>query len=146
MPVQGLPPNVSRTYTTLAELGDVPLTTLYHRAYGRRSKEQKARSQQYLILSKEKAQVSEAELGSGLENRHPELKSRRVRAVDWNRHEDNIYYKATHWSEVIGKILQDLAFLLEDVNNMDETGLISESFIDSYGSILIVSSKQQPTI
>jgi len=146
VPVQGLPPNVPRTYTTLAEQGDVPLTTLYHRAYGRRSKEQKAQSQQYLTLSEEKAQASAEELGSGLENRHPELKPRRVRAVDWNRHEDNIYYKATHWFEVIGKILQDPAFLPEDVYNMDETGVISKSFIDSYGSILRVGNQQQPAI
>ena len=27
------------------------------------------------------------------ENRHPELKARRVKALDWNRHEKNIYHK-----------------------------------------------------
>ena len=30
-----------------------------------------------------------------LENRHPELKARRVKALDWNRHEKNIYEKIT---------------------------------------------------
>ncbi|EMC97277.1 hypothetical protein BAUCODRAFT_87975, partial [Baudoinia panamericana UAMH 10762] len=31
-----------------------------------------------------------------LENRHPNLKARRVRALDWNRHENNISAKVTH--------------------------------------------------
>jgi len=39
-----------------------------------------------------------------LENRHPELQARRVSALDWDRHEKNIYGKVTHWFEVIGKI------------------------------------------
>ncbi|KAF1828332.1 hypothetical protein BDW02DRAFT_468859, partial [Decorospora gaudefroyi] len=30
------------------------------------------------------------------QKRHPELKSRRVKAVDWQRHEKNIYPKITH--------------------------------------------------
>jgi hypothetical protein len=51
----GLPPDVPRTYAALAERGDVPLSTLHHRAHGRRSKEQKAQSQQYLTPSEEKA-------------------------------------------------------------------------------------------
>jgi len=40
-----------------------------------------------------------------LENRHPELKARRVRALDWDRHEKNTYEKITHWFQVIGKVL-----------------------------------------
>ena len=51
---QALPPDGPRTYAALAEQGDVPLSTL-HRAHGRRSKEQKAQSQQYLTPSEEKA-------------------------------------------------------------------------------------------
>lgn len=35
--VQGVSPDVPRTYAALAERGDVPLTTLHHRAHGRRS-------------------------------------------------------------------------------------------------------------
>jgi hypothetical protein len=42
-----------------------------------------------------------------LENRHPELKARRLKALDWNRHEKNTYEKITHWFEVIGPVLQD---------------------------------------
>ncbi|KAK6411581.1 hypothetical protein LTR95_018070 [Oleoguttula sp. CCFEE 5521] len=38
-----------------------------------------------------------------LKHRHPELKARRVKALDWNRHERNIYAKITDWFEVIGK-------------------------------------------
>jgi len=38
-----------------------------------------------------------------LEKRHPELKTRRVKPLDWNRHEKNTYEKITHWFEVIGK-------------------------------------------
>src|SRR5579871_2734109 len=39
------------------------------------------------------------------EKRHPELKARRNRALDWDRYK--IYDKVVHWFEVIGKILQD---------------------------------------
>jgi hypothetical protein len=60
----------------------------------------------------------------GFERRHPALKSRRVRAIDWKQHENNIYDKITHWFEVIGKVLQDPAIVLENVYNMDETGVM----------------------
>ena len=58
------------------------------------------------------------------EKRNPELEARRVRAIDWKRHENNIYMKITHWFEVIGKVLQDPAILRENVYNMDETGVM----------------------
>jgi hypothetical protein len=54
---QDLPLDVRRTYAALAEHGDVALSTLHHRARGRRSKGQKAQSQQYLYPSEEKAVV-----------------------------------------------------------------------------------------
>jgi len=54
---QGLLPDVRRTYAALAERGDVPLSTLYHRDKGRRSKEEKAKSQQHLNPEEEKALV-----------------------------------------------------------------------------------------
>jgi hypothetical protein len=56
--------------------------------------------------------------------RNSELNPRKVRAVDWNRHDNNIYDKTTHWFKVIGKVLQDPAVLPENVYNMDETGVI----------------------
>ncbi len=58
------------------------------------------------------------------EKRHPELRPQRVSAVDWKLHGDNIYDKITHWFEVIGKVLQDPDMLLENVYNMNETGVI----------------------
>ena len=59
-----------------------------------------------------------------LECRHPELKARRVRALDWNRHEKNIYTKITHWFEVIKNVVQDPNIMAENVYNMEETGVM----------------------
>jgi len=56
--------------------------------------------------------------------RHPELKAKRIRSIDWKRHEIHIYDKVTEWFEVIGKVLQDPAILPENVYNMDETGVM----------------------
>jgi len=56
MLAQGLRPGMRRTYAALAEYGEVPLSTL-HRARGRRSREEKDQSQQYLTPSEEKAVV-----------------------------------------------------------------------------------------
>ncbi|KAF1947026.1 hypothetical protein EJ02DRAFT_335016, partial [Clathrospora elynae] len=39
------------------------------------------------------------------ERRNPELKAKRVRAIDWKRHENNIYNKIVERFEVIGKAL-----------------------------------------
>jgi hypothetical protein len=47
------------------------------------------------------------------QKRHPALKSRRVRAMAWERHENNIYNKIIHWFEVIGKVLEDPAIQLK---------------------------------
>jgi hypothetical protein len=38
----------------------------------------------------------------GFEIRYPEKHARKVKAVDWNRHEKNTYWKMAHWFEVIG--------------------------------------------
>jgi hypothetical protein len=56
--------------------------------------------------------------------RHPELKPKKVKALDWNRHDKNIYDKITHWFDVIGKELHDPVILPENVYNMDETGIM----------------------
>jgi hypothetical protein len=72
-----------------------------------------------------------------LENRHPELKARKVRALDWNRHEKNTYEKITDWFEVIRKVLQDPAVLLEIVYNMDETGVM----LSMPGSVKVLVGK-----
>jgi hypothetical protein len=47
-----------------------------------------------------------------------------VRALDWNRHDKNIYPKITHWFEVIGEVLRDPEILVGNVYNMDETGVM----------------------
>ena len=56
--------------------------------------------------------------------RHPALKARRVKAVDWKRHDHNIYDKTKDWFDIIGKELQAPTILQENVYNMDETGTL----------------------
>jgi hypothetical protein len=56
--------------------------------------------------------------------RHPELRARRVRSIDWKRHEIHIYSKVTEWFDVIRRVLQDPAIRPENVYNMDETGVM----------------------
>ncbi|OCK75705.1 hypothetical protein K432DRAFT_259657, partial [Lepidopterella palustris CBS 459.81] len=45
------------TYVALSKRAEVPYSTMYHRAHRRRSIEDKAKSQQYLTPSEEKALV-----------------------------------------------------------------------------------------
>ena len=71
---------------------------------------------------------------------HPELKARRVRAVDWKCHEVNIRDKITHWFEVIGNVLQDRNILRENVYNMDETGVM----LSMLGSVKVLVGKDEP--
>jgi len=166
-----------RTWAALSELGDVPLHTLYYRAHGRASREEKAQRQQYLTVEEEKALVTFLLLMSSLgqpvrikyipslafslarrrstpnkpikppgknwarafEKRQPEVKARRVRSIDWNRHEKFIYSKITEWFEVIGKVLQDptTTILPENVYNMDETGVM----LSMLGSVKVLVGK-----
>jgi len=72
-----------------------------------------------------------------LEKRHSVLQARRVRPLDWNRHEENTYKKITHWFEVIGKVLQDPVILAENVYNMDETGVM----LSMPGSVKVLVGK-----
>jgi hypothetical protein len=159
---EGLLPSESRIYDARLKRSGVPLSTLYYRVQGRRSKEQKAQSQQYLTLFEEKALEKYlkgiSDLGNpvqikfipslafiiarqrsttkkpinppgknwaqGFVRRHPALKSRRVRAIDWKHHKNNIYDKIIHWFDVIGKVLQDPAIWPENIYNIDETGVM----------------------
>jgi len=41
-----------------------------------------------------------------LEKRHLELKAKRVKALDWDRHEKNIYPNIGGWFESIGNVLE----------------------------------------
>ncbi len=171
-------PEEPRTYDTISKRSKVPPSTLHHRAHGRRSKEQKAQSQQYLTPSEEKALEKVLKLISDLGNpvrikflhslafsiarqrfttgkaikppgknwaqgfskRHPVLKLKRVRAIDWKRHETNVYEKIIHWFEVIGKVVQDPAILPENVYNMDETGVI----LCMLGYVKVIVGKDDP--
>ena len=76
----------------------------------------------------------------GFQKRHPSLKSRRVRAMDWKRHENNIYDKIIYWFKVIENVLQDPAILPENVYNMDETGVM----LCMLGSVKVLISKDDP--
>ncbi|EUC27166.1 hypothetical protein COCCADRAFT_112407, partial [Bipolaris zeicola 26-R-13] len=67
------------------------------------------------------------------EKRHKELKARKVRAIDWNRHENDIYSKIAKWFEVMEKVLQGPATLSENVYNMDETGVMLHGMQHSCG-------------
>lgn len=60
----------------------------------------------------------------GFYKRNSELKPRRVKAMDWKRHDHNIYGKMTNWFNMIGPELADPAILPENVYNMDETGIL----------------------
>ena len=162
MLAQVLPAGVPETYAVRLEYGKVPISTLIHRNHGRRSREEQAQSQQYLIREEEKGLVKFLLLMSNLgqlvrikfisslafsvagqrstenkptkppgknwpqafEKRHPKLKARRVRSIDWKRHGNNIYEKIREWFDSIGNVLQDPAILPENVYNMDETGVM----------------------
>jgi hypothetical protein len=56
--------------------------------------------------------------------RHPQLKARRLRAIDWKRDDRQIEEKVRHWFAVISRELADPAILQENVYNMDETGVL----------------------
>jgi hypothetical protein len=167
-----------RTYDAISKSSNVPLTTLHHRARGRRPKKEKDQSQQYLTPSEEKGLERYIKLMSdlgihvrikflpslafniarqrsiteksikppgknwpqGFQKRHPGLMSRRLRPLDWQRHEDNIYDKITRWFEVIRRVLQDPAVRSENVYNMDETGVM----LCMLGSIKVLVSKDDP--
>jgi hypothetical protein len=72
-----------------------------------------------------------------LERRHPEVKARRVKAIDRKRHDIHIYTKITEWYEVIARVLHDPAVRPENVYNMDETGVM----LSKLGSIKVFIGK-----
>jgi hypothetical protein len=69
-----------------------------------------------------------------LEKRHPEIKARKVKALDWDRHEKNIFPKIEHWFEEIGKVLKGSDIVQENVYNMDETGVM----LSKLGSVKVL--------
>jgi hypothetical protein len=56
--------------------------------------------------------------------RHPELKAIQIKALDWERHEHNIYKKVVDWFTIIGKELENPLILTENIYNIDETGVL----------------------
>jgi hypothetical protein len=72
-----------------------------------------------------------------LEKRHLILLAQRLKALDWNCHEKNIYGKVTHWFKVIKDVLQDPAVLAENMYNMDETRVM----LSMPGSVKVLVSK-----
>jgi hypothetical protein len=59
-----------------------------------------------------------------LYKRHQELKAMRLKALDWERHDHNIYDKVVDWFSVIEKELAAPQILPENIYNMDETGVL----------------------
>ena len=56
--------------------------------------------------------------------RHPELKSERVKALDWARHDHSIYGKITSWFTVASRELCRPEITPEIVYDLDETGVL----------------------
>jgi hypothetical protein len=59
----------------------------------------------------------------GFYKRHPELKSKRMRALDLRRHDHNIYDKILQWFAVIGRELKGPTIHAENIYNIDKTGV-----------------------
>jgi hypothetical protein len=69
-----------------------------------------------------------------LEKRHPRLRARKVRALNWDRHEKNIFPKIEHWFKEIGRVLKRSDITRENVYNMDETGVM----LSKLGSVKVL--------
>lgn len=57
----------------------------------------------------------------GFYKRHPEVKARRVKPLDWARHDHNIHGKIVHWFDIMEKEMRNVR--PENIYNMDETGV-----------------------
>jgi hypothetical protein len=71
------------------------------------------------------------------QRQHPKLKARRVRPIDWKRHNKNIYNKMLEWFSVIRNILDNMAVLPENVSNIDKTGVM----LSMLGSVKVLVGK-----
>ena len=76
----------------------------------------------------------------GFVKRHPALKSKTLRPMDWKRHDNNIYDKILYWFKVIENVVKDPTILSENVYNMDETGVM----LCMLGSVKVLVSKDDP--
>ncbi|KAF1932603.1 uncharacterized protein M421DRAFT_398980 [Didymella exigua CBS 183.55] len=157
---QALPPGVADTCANRSEYGSAPLSTVIHRDHGRRSREEQAESQQYLSREEEISLVRSLQLKSTLgqpvrikfirslafsiarqrttlEKQHPQLQAKRGRSIDWKRQRSNIHEKVVEWFNVIGQVLQDPSVVLENVYNIDKTGVI----LSMLGSVKVMVGK-----
>ena len=62
----------------------------------------------------------------GFIKRHPALKPKRLRAMDWKRHDNNIYNKVINWFEVIENVVKDPTIQLDPRSR----GIISKRWCD----------------
>jgi hypothetical protein len=165
---EGLDPSEAYSYVALSRSSKIPYTTLWHRAHGRPSLQDKAKGQQYLnpaeeqslvkyllrmsrngfpipvkylrslafVIACQRSSIFQAPAASetirppgknwpqAFYKRHPALKPKRVKALDWNRHDQNIHEKVSQWFDIIGTELDRADILPENVYNMDETGVM----------------------
>lgn len=85
-----------------------------------------------LVIRRRRGKTSDAQSLSvpgknwpqGFYKRNPQLKSRRMRAMAWDRHDHTIYPKVTEWFSIISEELARPDVLTENVYNMDETGVL----------------------
>jgi len=73
----------------------------------------------------------------GFQKRHPALKSRRVRAMAWERHENNIYDKVVHWFEVISFSHTTLSWRVESISGLTRFSLGISGSSSSCRSLLM---------
>ena len=69
----------------------------------------------------EKAKPPSQKWVQGFYKRHPEVTARKVKPIDWTRHEHTIYNKTVDWFALIEKVIRDVR--PENLYNMDETGV-----------------------
>lgn len=74
------------------------------------------------------------------EKRYPVLKSKRARALDWNRHLNSIRDKVVDWFAKIERILHGPAIVPRNVYNMDKTGVM----LSMRGSAQVLVSRDDP--
>jgi hypothetical protein len=60
----------------------------------------------------------------GFYRRHPQLRACRLRAINWKRDDRQIEDKVRHWFAIVSRELADPTILLENVYNIDETGVL----------------------
>ncbi|OAG39694.1 hypothetical protein AYO21_06162 [Fonsecaea monophora] len=78
----------------------------------------------YSTQTNDRAQPLGKNNPQALYSRHPELRARRLKGIDWLRANENIYDKVKHWFDIIGIELANPDITPENVYNMGETGVL----------------------